>query len=581
MGKRSADAQMLRPFRNITIALRRGELRCRAMQPAAHRPLIGNCAATLYIVMHWELHDGTSRQPRPQHSGQPMSRLRDQLEITTDILLRAYSIGLFPMAESADDPNLFWVEPEVRGIFPLDDIIISRSLAKTVRSDVFEVRVDHDFDAVMDGCAAAMRGSREDLDQRAASGGCIGSCSTWAASIRWRPGGTAFSSAAFTGCASARPSLAKACSIARPTPRRWRWCISPPGCALAGSACSTHNSSRRISPRSARSRCQRKSIGAASPKRWRARPTSGSGRKESSDFRRRSAGRSAEKGSRGFSLMASRDRAGSSAGRLRARSSLEVRKRPSGGASALRKIAPPPIRRMSDRRAPKRERFGLEGRLQQDEIAIALHQIGADRSVAVAGFEPFANEKREDRAQDRRWNRRSTGSGRPCSAIAPRDRARAPRASGRRAFRRAARPCAARGASKRAARIIAPNARLRRRRLIVIPPAGAALPRPCAARRRDADAKAQVAQRQRAAERHDRAPSQINGDERLPVDPRVELSVRRDVGDAHIDLAKSERRDAGLRTARLARRDRSASTARSTALTTPPERIVVRAKTSA
>ncbi len=84
-----------------------------------------------------------------------MSRARDQFEITADILLRAYSIGLFPMAESAEDPNLFWVDPEVRGIFPLDGIIVSRSLAKTVRSDVFEVRIDHDFDAVIHGCAAS------------------------------------------------------------------------------------------------------------------------------------------------------------------------------------------------------------------------------------------------------------------------------------------------------------------------------------------------------------------------------------------------------------------------------------------
>lgn len=84
-----------------------------------------------------------------------MSRVRDQFEITVDILLRAYSIGLFPMAESADDANLFWVDPEVRGIFPLDGIIVSRSLAKTIRSDAFEVRVDHDFDAVIDGCAAS------------------------------------------------------------------------------------------------------------------------------------------------------------------------------------------------------------------------------------------------------------------------------------------------------------------------------------------------------------------------------------------------------------------------------------------
>jgi len=87
-----------------------------------------------------------------------MARLRNQFEITSDILLRAYSIGLFPMAESADDPNLFWVDPDARGIFPLDKIVISKSLAKRIRSDRFEVRVDYDFDAVIDGCAAAYDG---------------------------------------------------------------------------------------------------------------------------------------------------------------------------------------------------------------------------------------------------------------------------------------------------------------------------------------------------------------------------------------------------------------------------------------
>lgn len=87
-----------------------------------------------------------------------MARARDQFEITPDILLRAYSIGLFPMAESAEDPNLFWVEPELRGIFPLDRLNISKSLAKTVRQDRFEIRVDHDFDAVIDACAAHYEG---------------------------------------------------------------------------------------------------------------------------------------------------------------------------------------------------------------------------------------------------------------------------------------------------------------------------------------------------------------------------------------------------------------------------------------
>lgn len=74
--------------------------------------------------------------------------------LTPKVLLRAYAMGLFPMAERADDPRVFWVDPEERGIFPLDGFIISRSLAKVLRSDRFEVRVDVDFDAIVDGCAA-------------------------------------------------------------------------------------------------------------------------------------------------------------------------------------------------------------------------------------------------------------------------------------------------------------------------------------------------------------------------------------------------------------------------------------------
>ena len=82
-----------------------------------------------------------------------MSGPVDPHAITPQILLRAYSIGMFPMAEDADDPTLFWVDPEQRGIFPLDGLIVSRSLAKAVRSDRYEVRVDHDFDGVIDGCS--------------------------------------------------------------------------------------------------------------------------------------------------------------------------------------------------------------------------------------------------------------------------------------------------------------------------------------------------------------------------------------------------------------------------------------------
>lgn len=88
-----------------------------------------------------------------------MSRLSDQIvEITPEVLLKAYACGIFPMAESADDPGLYWIEPERRGIIPLDDFRISSRLARTVRSDKFEIRVDYDFEAVLDGCAEPQEG---------------------------------------------------------------------------------------------------------------------------------------------------------------------------------------------------------------------------------------------------------------------------------------------------------------------------------------------------------------------------------------------------------------------------------------
>jgi leucyl/phenylalanyl-tRNA--protein transferase len=83
-----------------------------------------------------------------------MSRATKPPEITPDLVLQAYSIGLFPMAENADQDHLFWVDPEARGIFPLDRLIVSKSLAKTVRRDRYEIRIDSDFDAVIEGCAA-------------------------------------------------------------------------------------------------------------------------------------------------------------------------------------------------------------------------------------------------------------------------------------------------------------------------------------------------------------------------------------------------------------------------------------------
>lgn len=77
-----------------------------------------------------------------------------RIEITPEILLRAYAAGMFPMAEDADDPALFWVEPQQRGVIPLDGVLVSRRLARTIRQDAFEIRIDQDFDAVIAGCAA-------------------------------------------------------------------------------------------------------------------------------------------------------------------------------------------------------------------------------------------------------------------------------------------------------------------------------------------------------------------------------------------------------------------------------------------
>jgi leucyl/phenylalanyl-tRNA--protein transferase len=69
------------------------------------------------------------------------------------MVLRAYSIGIFPMAETADDPSIHWIEPKRRGIIPLDGLHVSRSLAKLIRSDRFEVAIDTDFQSVIEACA--------------------------------------------------------------------------------------------------------------------------------------------------------------------------------------------------------------------------------------------------------------------------------------------------------------------------------------------------------------------------------------------------------------------------------------------
>ncbi|MGI9477862.1 MAG: leucyl/phenylalanyl-tRNA--protein transferase [Hyphomicrobiaceae bacterium] len=79
-------------------------------------------------------------------------------EISASVLLKAYTCGIFPMAESADSPELHWIDPEHRGALPLDGIRLPRRLAKTIRQGRFDVRIDQDFEAVIDGCAASRTG---------------------------------------------------------------------------------------------------------------------------------------------------------------------------------------------------------------------------------------------------------------------------------------------------------------------------------------------------------------------------------------------------------------------------------------
>ncbi len=75
--------------------------------------------------------------------------------LTSDLLLRAYASGIFPMARSRDENRLYWIDPERRGILPLDALHIPRSLRKTLRNGPFEIHCDTAFETVMRACGEA------------------------------------------------------------------------------------------------------------------------------------------------------------------------------------------------------------------------------------------------------------------------------------------------------------------------------------------------------------------------------------------------------------------------------------------
>lgn len=96
-----------------------------------------------------------------------MSNRTRQPKITPEMLLRAYAIGIFPMAEARNDPELYWIDPELRGILPLETFHVPHSLRKTVRrclggkSPGYRVTCDQAFDAVVQGCASPAPGRHQ------------------------------------------------------------------------------------------------------------------------------------------------------------------------------------------------------------------------------------------------------------------------------------------------------------------------------------------------------------------------------------------------------------------------------------
>ncbi len=93
---------------------------------------------------HKQLRDDQTPKPTPK--------------LTPELLLRTYAAGIFPMAEGADDPTVFWVDPDLRGLLPLDRFHVSRRLQRTVDRAPFDVSIDRAFDEVVAACAEPARG---------------------------------------------------------------------------------------------------------------------------------------------------------------------------------------------------------------------------------------------------------------------------------------------------------------------------------------------------------------------------------------------------------------------------------------
>gem|GEM_PF-5081221 len=188
-------------------------------------------------------------------------------ELTPEMLLRAYACGLFPMAEARDDPELFWVDPDMRGIIPLDRFHVPRRLARRIRQGVYEIAVDRAAEKVIRACA-------EERDETWINDQII---DLYVALHRlghvhsvecWRDGALV---GGLYGVALGGAFFGESMLPSRPTPARSRWFIWSIVCGAAAFACSTPSSSPRISKPSARSRCRGRAITPCCARRSRSR----------------------------------------------------------------------------------------------------------------------------------------------------------------------------------------------------------------------------------------------------------------------------------------------------------------------
>ena len=152
------------------------------------------------------------------------------------LLLKAYAAGIFPMADGRDAAEVYWVEPKKRGILPLDDFRLSRSLTKTLKSGRFETTLDRAFGDVVAHCAAEApdRPSTWINDQIETAVTQLHNVGSAHSIETWADGSL---SVGFTGSGLAAPSLANRCSVGQPTHQRWRSRIWWRGCASAALRC--------------------------------------------------------------------------------------------------------------------------------------------------------------------------------------------------------------------------------------------------------------------------------------------------------------------------------------------------------